>query len=713
MADGTTRSKHYSNMRLKDWRYIGATGSSVGVWMVRSNHEGDSGGPFYRSLLNQCGTDQEITYILNYGEGQTEPFRTGILNGPYVLAFTSGEPPPELDTTWVSGMGLVGYVGPAGRGAVSCPGIHGRDTSYEYTAALANPQAQYWAGADPDTGSFLVDGVLPGTYTLRLFKGEYSVYEANVSVAAGITNGLSAITVMDDPSTARPLWRIGNWDGSPREFLNGDKITTMHPSDVRMGQWNQGPYVVGVSTPGTGMPCYHWKDVNGGQNVQFTLTAAQLVASTVRVGITCAFSGARPKISVNSWNLSYNPDPSSQPDSRTLTVGTYRGNNAIYTFSVPASAFVEGTNTLNFFPISGSGGSGFLSPGYSLDCVELYQGSLVTLPVAAAPRNLSGVSTNLEVTLRWNPSAGATGFVVERAIAAGGPYEVLASNVAATVYRDNALPQGTCYYRVRGRNTSGVGTNTAPITVVAGRDLRPTLIAAGSAWRYNDLAVDLGTAWRANGFNDASWRSGPARLGYGGDGEATTVGKNGQWTTYFRRTFFVGDPLAVKGLGGRVTRDDAVIVHLNGTEIWRDTNITSGVVSYSTPALLALGGAAETEWLTLDLGERVAELLVPGWNTLAAEVHNQSLSSSDIGFDLELTGDVIEADPPELTVSKMGAGVRVSWPATASFYELFTSTNVSGNWIRESGAPIFGDDVWSVTVPAFGSGRRYYRLQLE
>jgi len=59
LENGETRSKHYSNQRLKDWSYIGATGKKVGVWMVRNNVEGSSGGPFYRSLMNQCGDDQE------------------------------------------------------------------------------------------------------------------------------------------------------------------------------------------------------------------------------------------------------------------------------------------------------------------------------------------------------------------------------------------------------------------------------------------------------------------------------------------------------------------------------------------------------------------------------------------------------------------------------------------------------------------------------
>jgi rhamnogalacturonan endolyase len=79
LPNGETRSKHYSNMRLKDWQYIGATNNAagVGMWMVRDNNEGNSGGPFYRSLLNQAtATNQEITYIVNYGEAQTETLRT-------------------------------------------------------------------------------------------------------------------------------------------------------------------------------------------------------------------------------------------------------------------------------------------------------------------------------------------------------------------------------------------------------------------------------------------------------------------------------------------------------------------------------------------------------------------------------------------------------------------------------------------------------------
>jgi len=91
----------------------------------------------------------------------------------------------------------------------------------------------------------------------------------------------------------------------------------------------------------------------------------------VRIGITAAYTGGRPKIQVNTWSFA-NPAASAQPDSRSLTIGTYRGNNPLHTYAVPASAFVVGANTLTIATISGSSGSTFLSPGFSYDRVDFY-----------------------------------------------------------------------------------------------------------------------------------------------------------------------------------------------------------------------------------------------------------------------------------------------------------------------------------------------------
>lgn len=298
LSNGQTRSKHYSNQRLKDWSYIGATGSSVGIWVVRDNNEGNSGGPFYRCLLNQCtSTDQEITYIVNYGEAQTEAYRPGILNA-YTAVFTiGGTPSTSIDTSWFSGMGLSGYLASASRGRVTGVAINGRDTNYSYTVGFSNATAQYWTAAAASNGYFNCTGMRPGTYTMKVYKNELAVDTRSVTVTAGGITVLNSFTIAGDPSSVAPIWRIGNWDGTPAEFRNGSSITTMHPSDPRLSGWNPGTYVIGSSTPSS-FPCYQWKGVNGSQAVQFTLTSAQAAAArTVRIGLTCAYAGARPKVS--------------------------------------------------------------------------------------------------------------------------------------------------------------------------------------------------------------------------------------------------------------------------------------------------------------------------------------------------------------------------------------------------------------------------------
>jgi rhamnogalacturonan endolyase len=370
MPNGETRSKHYSNMRLKDWQYIGATGTNVGLWMVRDNGEGASGGPFYRSLLNQAtATDQEITYIVNYGESQTEPFRTSILDS-YTMVFTDGSAPAAVDTSFLSGMGLTGYVGAAGRGGVAGVGITGRVAGKNYTVGFSNATAQYWCDVNPVDGTFSSYGMIPGDYTLKVYKNELAVETRTVTVTAGATTPLHTIGITQDPSATVPLWRIGDFDGSPAEFLNGDKVTTMHPSDVRMSSWLTGDYTVGVSTAAANFPAYQWKSVNGTIAIKFNLKSSQIVPLTLRAAITTAYAGGRPKVQVNGW-IPSNPAASTQPSTRSLTVGTYRGNNTMYTFNIPATELVVGENIAYMTVISGSSGTTYLSPGYSIDAVDL------------------------------------------------------------------------------------------------------------------------------------------------------------------------------------------------------------------------------------------------------------------------------------------------------------------------------------------------------
>jgi rhamnogalacturonan endolyase len=378
-ADGTTHSKHFSGKRVIDYDHIGFTTGSVGLYLVRSNHEKASGGPFYRSLLRHSNEGGAALYeILHYNQAQTEAQRFG-LQGPFVLSFTNGGAPSsslfhaKLDTSWVDGLGITGWVGASGRGKVAGVGLKGMDAKYAYTVGFANADAQYWAKAAAGTGAYSCKGMLPGTYTLTVYKGELAVHTDTVKVTAGGTTSLHSLTITGDPSTARTLWRLGDWDGTPGEFKNAKLMTYAHPSDGRAAKWT-GNVTIGSGSEAASFPAYMWKDVNDGVLVYFRLTKEQAAAAhTLRVGVTDAFLNGRPRVTVNDW-VSAVPTAPSQPSTRSLTTGSYRGNNHIFTFHVPNSAWKTDPaqyNVLKLNIVSGSTGSAFLSPGTSFDCVDL------------------------------------------------------------------------------------------------------------------------------------------------------------------------------------------------------------------------------------------------------------------------------------------------------------------------------------------------------
>jgi rhamnogalacturonan endolyase len=378
-ADGTTHSKHYSGKRTIDYDHVGFTTGSVGLWLVRSNHEKASGGPFYRSLLRHSNDKGAGLYeILHYNEAQTEAERFG-LQGPYVLSFTDGGAPSSalfhdrLDTGWVDGLGITGWVGAAGRGKVAGVGLKGMDAAYPYTVGFANADAQYWARAAAGTGAFSCKGMLPGTYTMTVHKGELAVHTGSVEVTAGAVTSLHSLTITGDPSTAKAVWRLGDWDGTPGEFKNAKLMTYAHPSDGRAAKWT-GNVTIGGGGEAASFPAYMWKDVNNGILIYFRLTRAQAaVAHTLRVGVTDAFAGGRPRVSVNDW-VSAIPTAPTQPGTRSLTTGSYRGNNHSFVFNVPSSAWKTDPtqyNVLKLDIVSGSGGSAYLSAGTSFDCMDL------------------------------------------------------------------------------------------------------------------------------------------------------------------------------------------------------------------------------------------------------------------------------------------------------------------------------------------------------
>jgi len=190
-----------------------------------------------------------------------------------------------------------------------------------------------------------------------------------------------------------------------------------------------------------------------------------------------------------------------------------------------------------------------------------------------------------------------------------------------------------------GRATSALAQIAVNFSTNAAR-----LVSAGAVWKYLDTGVDQSNAWRALAFDDTTWSSGPAELGYGDDDEATVVGfgpdpNNKFATTYFRRSFVLTDAGSVTNLLVRLLRDDGAVIYLNETEVFR-SNMPTGAVTFGTRPLASIGGAGETQYVAQAIS---SGLLRNGTNVVAVEVHQFNGNSSDVSFNLELRAERISA----------------------------------------------------------------------
>ena len=227
----------------------------------------------------------------------------------------------------------------------------------------------------------------------------------------------------------------------------------------------------------------------------------------------------------------------------------------------------------------------------------------------------------------------------------------------------NTTRTGAHQIVVVGYDSLGNSISSEPVTVfVQAGDGRLTLLPPGSAWRYLDTGSDQGTTWREPGFNDSSWRTGSAQLGFGDDDEPTVVNggpsANRHSTVYFRREFIITNLALVTNLAVRVLRDDGAVVHLNGSEVFRSA-MPAGTISHGTLAsLTASGGDETTNFYATAVNP---ELLVEGVNTLAVEIHQADLTSSDLSFDLELLANTpLGNQPPRVFLSGVTNGQIVA-----------------------------------------------------
>jgi hypothetical protein len=279
------------------------------------------------------------------------------------------------------------------------------------------------------------------------------------------------------------------------------------------------------------------------------------------------------------------------------------------------------------------------------------------------------------------------------------PFSLVVSNWPAGNYTLGAVAT----------DDSGATGTSAPVNItVVSSPFFATLVSTGSVWKYLDDGSDQGSAWEEVLFDDSSWKSGPAILGYGNAGkgrpEATVINSGPAGarfiTTYFRHQFYVGNSSVYTNLAFGVLRDDGVVVYLNGTEIFR-MNMPDGTVTYTTRTITAVGGTNETFYFPANI---TTSSLVGGQNLLAVELHQATSTTAlnpDAAFDLELDGIGAPALPP-IYFERSGSQFILSWEALGAVLQQADSPG--GPW-----APV-PSVLWSPYMVSPGPGAKFYRL---
>jgi hypothetical protein len=312
---------------------------------------------------------------------------------------------------------------------------------------------------------------------------------------------------------------------------------------------------------------------------------------------------------------------------------------------------------------------------------------------ASAPTVPTGVTAEPEsstrISLTWNPASDDSGAVYYRIRQDGATvfttvdtqYLATGLGVASThSYTVEAIdPHGN----LSGQSNAAVGTTFAYSTT--------DFVPEGSTWKYLSDGTNQGTAWRQVGFNDASWDSGAAELGFGDGDEATDIGGEGAITYYFRKAFTIPTGTTVHTLELDLKRDDGAVVYLNGQELTR-VNMPGGTITSSTVATGTVENAT-------DSFEFSPGLIQTGTNVLAVEVHQRSADSSDVSFGARLAGSTSHA--VAVTSPSAGAALTGGVTVNVSASDLEDAAGTLDVEVSTNGGSTWHDAAWNASAGAY------------
>lgn len=175
-----------------------------------------------------------------------------------------------------------------------------------------------------------------------------------------------------------------------------------------------------------------------------------------------------------------------------------------------------------------------------------------------------------------------------------------------------------------------------------------TAVYNSDIWKYTVPTSEPSSLWRSLDFDDASWPSGPGGIGYNNGDDGTIIWTQGDgakpYSVYMRIKFEVPDTAKIAQAVFHMDYDDAFVAYLNDKEIAR-VGLTGTYPPYNQlgvnhDAVMFQGGLPDEFMLDK---KTLRSMLKQGTNVLAIQVHNSSVTSSDMSSNAFLSFGITDA----------------------------------------------------------------------
>ncbi len=159
-----------------------------------------------------------------------------------------------------------------------------------------------------------------------------------------------------------------------------------------------------------------------------------------------------------------------------------------------------------------------------------------------------------------------------------------------------------------------------------------SVVLDNQVWKYNTPTNLVPPNWTTLSFDDSSWSSGFGGFGFADNDDSTELATS-VTSVFIRKIFTITDLPAIKKVIFNIDYDDGFVAYINGVEIARNGFSGTAMPSFDQFAEISHEAALyQNAYPDQYLYDEAAfsAVLTNGLNILCVQVHNQSVSSSDL-----------------------------------------------------------------------------------